>query len=110
MTQLQPIEKTKEQNIIDHINHEFYESNVMIDVIKQHHTDRWNMFWNNLDYTSVELAQIMGLTRLAEMFRISKETQTFIKKIDPSYEVLVPPIVVEFTQDGHVLFDNVVII
>lgn len=110
MTTLQPIEMATEQLITEHINKEFYESNLMIDIVKRHHADRWNAFWNHPQYSSTVLAQTMGFARLVEVFRISKETQTFLKKVDPSYEVLVPPIVVEFTQDGHVLFDGVVII
>ena len=74
----------------------------LFEQIKQQHTTIFNEIWNNRMGLSAQQIFDSFDTDAKDLFIFSTHIQTLLKQVDPSYELLTPPLPYIMNEDGTV--------
>ena len=95
------IEKTKDELVKDEARRFIaHNKKILQDLIINYKHAFW-MVWNNPDVTPKEMMDALG-TRGRDIFIASSDLQAFIKKMEPSFQDMVPSHEYTINEDGTV--------
>jgi hypothetical protein len=100
-------ELTEEQKAVNEVKRFIYESNVAVKMLEGSLRFCFDMVWSNPNATPAKIFEVLG-TQGAKTFSDSWEVQQLVKKLNPSFEYLVPPIPYTINEDGTVTITEAV--
>lgn len=101
MSVIQPEQKISKVTVDDVVNKVKHINGYLYYIIKQKHTEAFDLIWNNKNFTPKEIVDAFGTDAVA-LFILSGTLQDILKRANAEYEVLLPKVPFNINNDGTI--------